>query len=300
MPATRKHGRTESERAVREAIRKLPNTSGVYLFYGEGGNLLYVGKSKSIRTRVRSHFSSREEVRLCRQIRQITIRPTAGELGALLLESQLIKTLRPMYNRMSRHRRRIILARRMVTSKGYFRVVLEAVCQIDPARTQDILGIFKTRTQANEFLSAAAKSHRLCLNLLGLDHSKRSCFSFHLHQCNGACIGLEPPLLYNPRLEQAFEDRRIKAWPFPGAVIIEENCEETGDMEVFVVDNWCLLYSFACSAKKHNLSVRGLHHFDYDSYRILAGYVFHETHQDHIRLASKDEISALIRRTHAA
>jgi hypothetical protein len=205
-----------------------------------------------------------------------------------------------MYNRMARHRRRIILARRVVSTEGYHRVALEAVHQIDPARTDDILGIFKTRIQAKDFLSMAAKTHRLCLNLLGLDNSRRSCFSYHLHQCNGACIGLESPQLYNPRLETAFEERRIKAWPFPGAVIIEEKNKETDDMEVFVVDNWCLLYSFTYSGEKKGLSVRGLHMFDYDSYRIIAGYVFQESHQEHIRPASKAEISSLIRRTHAA
>jgi hypothetical protein len=233
-------------------------------------------------------------------VKQISVRTTAGELGALLLESQLIKTLRPMYNRMSRHKRRIILARRVITTRGYFGVALDAVNHIDPARTDDILGIFKTKAQAKTFLSDAAKAYRLCLNLLGLEHSKRSCFSYHLHQCNGACIGLEPPHSYNERMERAFGERRIKAWPFPGAVIIEENNDTTKEVEVFVVDNWCLLYSFTQSGAGEGLRVRGLHMFDYDSYRILAGYVFDHDHEEQIRPASKDEISALIRQAHAA
>jgi hypothetical protein len=285
---------------LQETIRALPESPGVYLFYGESGSLLYVGKSVTIRTRVRSHFSSPAEQRLTRQVRHIESRTTAGELGALLLESRLIKELQPQYNRMSRHRRRIILARRNITARGYHGVSLEAVSRIDPARADDILGIFKTRTQAKDFLAISAKSHRLCLSLLGLERTSRSCFSYHLHQCNGACIGLEEPELYNKRLELAFEERKIRAWPFQGGVIIEERSEDGLESEVFVVDNWCLLYTFAVSHSKPSLKVQGLHRFDYDSYRILAGYVFDSTRQHQIRQATNNEIAELIRQVQAA
>lgn len=289
---------TQKNAPVRESIRKLPDSPGVYLFYGADGELLYVGKSKTIRTRVRSHFSCADEIRMCRLVTMIEVRKTVGELGALLLESQLIKELRPRYNRLSRHKRRIILARRFLTSAGYVAVRLEPTSQIDPTAAESILGIFKTRTQAKDFLASAAKEHRLCLNLLGLEHSRRSCFSYHLHQCNGACAGLEPPEIYNARLEMAFEERRIRAWPFPGAVIIEEKDQESE--EVFVVDNWCLLYSFTHSLAQQNLRVRGIHMFDYDSYRILAGYIFRDSTMEHVRPAGREEISALLRKAHAA
>lgn len=111
-------------------------------------------------------------------------------------------------------------------------------------------------------------------------------------------MGLEPPALYNTRVGEAFEERRIKAWPFEGAVIIEENDGERG--EVFVVDNWCLLYSFTFSVRSPSLSVRGLHRFDYDSYKILSGYVFNESNAHRMRHATRDEIDLLLSRAHAA
>jgi GIY-YIG catalytic domain len=300
MKASQKSPHIEGQLSVRESIRKLPDSPGVYLLYGAHGELLYVGKSKSIRTRVRSHFTTHEELHMCRRVTHIEARKTVGELGALLLESQLIKELHPHYNRLSRHKRRIILARRWTTSSGYSAVRLEPTSQVDPTATESLLGIFKTRTQAKDFLAAAAKQHRLCLNLIGLEHSKRSCFSYHLHQCNGACMELEPPGLYNSRLEAAFDERRVKAWPFPGAVIIEEKDEDEGVEEVFVVDNWCLLYSFTHSREQSNLRVRGIHLFDYDSYRIIAGYIFRDTKMEHVRQAGKEEINSLLRRVHAA
>ena len=99
---------------------------------------------------------------------------------------------------------------------------------------------------------------------------------------------------------EAFEERRIKAWPFEGGVIIEEKGEDSGEGEVFMVDNWCLLYSFTYSQEQYKLRVSGLHRFDYDSYKILASYVFDEANQHTIRQVSKQELETLIRKLKAA
>ncbi len=84
----------------------LPDSPGVYLFYGPKNELLYVGKSKNIRRRVVSHFSlspsSGKELSICGQTHAVEARTTAGELGALLLESRLIKDLQPIHNRVAR------------------------------------------------------------------------------------------------------------------------------------------------------------------------------------------------------
>jgi DNA polymerase-3 subunit epsilon len=282
---------------AREHVDTLPDTPGVYLFFGARGELLYVGKSKNIRTRVRSHFSSPQETMLCRQVRMIECRETAGELGALLLESQLIKELRPIHNVRARQKRRIIVARRVETLNGYSSVVLGAVDYIDPAHTSPLMAIFKTRTQAKEYLTTIAKSYCLCPKLLRLEATRRHCFSYHLGQCKGACMGLEAPELYNARFEEAFAERRIKAWPFEGGVIIEERGADNTEGEVFLVDNWCLLYSFKYSLRKYELNVRGTHRFDYDSYRILCRYIFDESNQSHIRCVTRVEFDAFVRST---
>ena len=91
-------------------IDDLPDTPGVYLFYGEkteSGDLpLYVGKAKDIRKRVLSHFaadhSSAKEMALAQQVRRIDWIETAGEIGALLKEAALVKQLLPTHNRLLR------------------------------------------------------------------------------------------------------------------------------------------------------------------------------------------------------
>ena len=225
----------------KKRINSLPTKPGVYLFYGAEDILMYVGKSKTVRARVRSHFADRDERWLTKRIRRIEARETAGELGALLLESQLIKELRPMYNVRSRQPRRIIIARRMDNEKGYATVKLEAVDYLDIKPNSPILGIFKHKTQAKEFLDTVAKTHRLCPKLLRLETSSGHCFSYHLGQCDGACMGEEDVTAYNARVEVAFEARRIIAWPFDGAITIEEVSKDKKLRETFVIDNWCLI-----------------------------------------------------------
>lgn len=284
----------------KDLISSLPDSPGVYLMFGSAGELLYIGKSKSIRSRVRAHFASAEERRLCRQVVRVDARETAGELGALLLESELIKQLKPIYNKRLRRQRRLLVARKVVSPQGYFRVVLEAVSSLEATKTLPILALFRTKTQAREYLASIAKSHRLCPALLGLERTNRYCFAYHLHQCSGACMGEEDAHSYNARLEDAFEARRIQAWPFEGAVLIEEKSADGREVEVFVVDHWCLLYSFTYSEKTLALRVKGSHHFDFDSYRILASYVFCEENRQHMRELSKEELAMLVSKLKAA
>jgi DNA polymerase III subunit epsilon len=263
----------------RKSVSSFPNTPGVYLFYGTEYILLYVGKSKTIRSRIRSHFAAREEGWLMKRVRRIEIRETAGELGALLLESRLIKELRPMYNVRSKQPRRIIIARRIDNTEGYSTVKLEAVDYLDIKPDSPILGIFKHKTQAKEFFNTVAKTHRLCPKLLRLENSSGYCFSYHLGQCDGACMGEEDVAAYNARVEAAFEARRIVAWPFDGAVTIEEVSKDHNLRELFVIDNWCLIASYNDTddmAKQVASKKSTPHRFDYDSYKILYSYVMEE------------------------
>ena len=73
-----------------ESLDDIPDTPGVYLFYGENGMPLYVGKSVHLRQRVLSHFNADhrlyKDMRMSSQIHRLEWRETAGEIGALLLD----------------------------------------------------------------------------------------------------------------------------------------------------------------------------------------------------------------------
>jgi excinuclease ABC subunit C len=85
------------EERIAEQRRELPDSAGVYLFYDAGGDLLYVGKARSIRKRVASHFSGGEP-RLTSRVERIDFLVTANEAEALLAEQSFIKRHRPRFN----------------------------------------------------------------------------------------------------------------------------------------------------------------------------------------------------------
>ncbi len=82
---------------IAEQRRDLPDQPGVYLFYGEDDELLYVGKARSIKKRIASHFSGGEP-RLTSRIERIDTLVTANEAEALLAEQSFIKRHRPRFN----------------------------------------------------------------------------------------------------------------------------------------------------------------------------------------------------------
>ena len=84
-------------------VADIPESAGVYIFYGEGPLPLYIGKSVKLRSRVLAHFQAASraprEMRIAQEIRRIEWLETAGEIGARLLEARLVKEKRPVYNR---------------------------------------------------------------------------------------------------------------------------------------------------------------------------------------------------------
>src|SRR5437588_12182711 len=88
---------------LEEQLRTLPTKPGVYLFRDRKGEVLYVGKAKSLRSRVRSYFQqsldSRAAIRqLPERVQEIEVIVTQNEVEALHLEQNLVKRHRPPFN----------------------------------------------------------------------------------------------------------------------------------------------------------------------------------------------------------
>jgi|SRR3989338_8024829 len=246
---------------AKEELDNLPESTGVYIFYDRKGMPLYIGKSINIRDRVKSHFSrdylSPRDLNISRQIKSIEFHKTAGELGALFLESLLIKKLQPVYNRKLRLSRKLIAVKKTESSKGIYTFNIAEVSSINTDDLENLLRIFRSKSQAQDFLYTLAYEFQLCPKFLGLEKSDTACFSYHLNKCRGICLDKENKLKYNLRFLEAFTKYRIKPWPFAGPIMIKEEAE---DGESFLIDYWCLLDG---NHKKENYT------FDYDAYKIL-------------------------------
>lgn len=258
-------------------IENLPELPGVYVFYGDNGTPLYVGKSVNIKERVMSHFSqdytAAKEMHITQQIKSIETHVTSGELGALLKEAAMVKKLQPLYNRKLRISRKMVLMKKRIDNIGYTHIYLEDAGEIDPQALEDIVGVFRSKRQAKEFLIQKCKEHMLCEKLLGLESGKSACFGYRLDTCKGACIQEEHVLKYNIRVIEAFSTNSIKKWPFSSAIAIAEKDTLEKTAEYFVIDKWCLLGSFT---EQDGNSLTGkdfTYTFDLDTYKILLSFL---------------------------
>lgn len=277
----------------KDIIDKLPDSPGVYQFYDKNNAVLYIGKSVNIKNRVQSHFindhTTSKGMNMCQQVRDITYIKTAGELGALILESHLIKKLQPLYNRQLRLSHKMIALTEIETKDKFKTVVLNTLDSISLQDLEKVMGICRSQRQAKEFLLKLAKEYFLCQKILGIEKTRGACFSSHLGWCKGACVGREHFLRYNIWFVEAFSKHKIKPWPFKGPIVIEDAdlLEET--KELFLVDKWSLVGTLkADTLGAENFSDKDFT-FDYDTYKILARYLRDPKNQKYIRQVKRDD-----------
>jgi DNA polymerase-3 subunit epsilon len=265
-----------------DALDALPEAPGVYLFHGTDGGLLYVGKSVNIRNRVASHFSAdlraHKEMQLARQVCSITHEVCAGELSALLRESQLVKELAPAYNRRLRHAPDLHTLHWAGIAAGPNPPPPEPR-PLDASSAPDadsLYGAFRTRREAKDALVALADEHGLCRKRLGMEGDAssrgssdgRPCFARQLGRCRGACMGIESPAQHDLRLATALAALRLRAWPFPGRIGLKEGGSDER-AEVHVFDHWRYVTTARgpeALAAAWRAPATG---FDLDTYRIL-------------------------------
>jgi excinuclease Cho len=250
------------------SLAALPRTSGVYIFKGEGTLPLYIGKSVDIRSRVMSHLRASDEASMIAQTRRIDFVETAGEIGALLLESRMIKEQSPLFNQRLRRVRTLCSIRLTATNNGNLPEVVDSK-SVNLGETAGLYGLFSSDHAAKARLKELAQQHRLCMSVLGLEKtSARGCFGLQIKTCLGACVGKEDRHTHDQRLFSALVDSQVEVWPFSGPIDVIE--ESDGWVQRHRVNNWCYLGT-QCSkvGTTSKLNAFKPHGFDLDSYKIL-------------------------------
>ncbi len=274
-------------------LEDLPEEPGVYIFQGNDMPL-YVGKSRNIRRRVLSHFSnnhhSTTEMKILQQTTNIETIVTTGELSALLLESELVKKMQPLFNRKLRKSRELTVLKLTDKPSSYHTLSIEVASDILPDEISKVVTVFKNKKQATEYLRNLARDNSLCEKLLGLEKTKKSCFGHQLGRCLGACVGKENFLKYNIRLTQAISNKRIKPWPFSGPILIREEALTSQDSTGFLINKWCFLGTLK---QKQGLETEDMQTstFDMDTYRILHSYITDEANTKYIKEISEKEFN---------
>lgn len=213
-----------------ERIRNLPEETGVYYFYDQEGTLLYIGKSKNISQRIRTHLtnkSSKRAMEMRSRIADISYEITGSELIASLLESDEIKKHKPVFNRAQRRNTSSSGVYYFTDDKGYIQF------EIAKKADSELLGCFSSVEQARDFLTRLSDEFNLCRKLTGLYKSAGSCFQYQIGICHGACIGEELPDTYNLRAEKVFDSFRFEHQNF----LVIDTGRDLNEKSVVKVEN---------------------------------------------------------------
>jgi excinuclease ABC subunit C len=180
-------------RPLNEQLRTLPASPGVYLFHGEDGEVLYVGKAKSLRSRVRSYFQRSGDgrpgiARLAGRVAEIETIVTRNEVEALHLEQNLIKRHRPPFNVRLRDDKSFPYIA-VTTEDGFPRVMFtrerhrRSVLYFGPyANAKKVRGTLDVLNRAFRF--------RPCEGPKPGRRSGIPCLDYHIDRCFAPCVGL--------------------------------------------------------------------------------------------------------------
>lgn len=181
-------------------IKTLPENPGVYKMFDKHNNLLYVGKAKNLKRRISSYFKTNlinknHRISLMvKQINKIEISLTHTENEALLLESNLIKTLSPKYNIVFRDDKSylyIILSNDTFAKLGYFRSQFNAnnYKQKNIVKNNIFFGPFPSTKAVFETINLLQKTFllRTCENSQ-FTNRQRPCLLYSVGRCSAPCI----------------------------------------------------------------------------------------------------------------
>ena len=178
---------------VAEKVANLPLSPGVYIYRDKGGSVLYVGKAKKLRNRVRSYFQESHvpdgRIKLMvSKIDDLEVVVTDSEAEALILENNLIKQYQPRYNVMYRDDK----------SYPYICVTNESKPRVYPTRTvlkdgSKYYGPYDSVVSMKRMLETIRKTFDLCtcaVSIKNIDKTRgvpkwHSCFDDYLKNCSG-------------------------------------------------------------------------------------------------------------------
>lgn len=188
-------------------LKNLPASPGVYQFINKNGNVIYVGKAKNLKNRVRSYFqenpSSAKTVAMVSKIDDLQLVVTDSELEALILESNLIKELKPRYNVNLKDDK----------SFPFIKVTNELFPRIYPTRKvfNDGSKYFGPYTDVRSMRGSLRMINQIFkIRSCKLDLTKKNiadkkfkvCLDYHIKKCDGPCENLVSVKEYNEMVDE--------------------------------------------------------------------------------------------------
>lgn len=240
-----------------EKVDQLPHLTGVYYFLNSRGQIIYLGKSKDIRTRVLSHFNSDlyagSKQRMKEMIYDLQYRVTGSELLALLLESDEIKRYMPKFNRAQRRKQYRFGVYARTNKAGYL------ILELDYLRSEKrALVQFSKKWGGIHFLLQMALQYDLTLSLCGIGSFEHwftsSGFEEELFRAE-----LETVAAHNAKMEGLID---FFSYPHPNMLIVEDGTDEAELGMVLIEDHKYQGYTYWPRVKAPNLEQTALSTFE--------------------------------------
>lgn len=222
-------------------LDKIPEEPGVYYFYDENSQLIYVGKSRNLFRRISTHLSNnatKRSMEMRDRIADIGWECTGSELIALLRESEEIKRNKPLYNRAQRRSGAMWGIFQSNDEHGY--INLRAAT---PGNEEVPLVTYPSRHKARTALTTLVEKYELCQKMCGLYDTQGSCFHYQVGLCRGACTGKEKPEEYNRRAAKAIDEYSLGR---RNCLIIDNGRNEEERSVVKIVNGKYTGYGYFC------------------------------------------------------
>jgi DNA polymerase III subunit epsilon len=213
-------GRRIERHVPPEVIAAMPEAPGVYLMRNARGDLLYVGKAKRLKDRVASYFNSgfatnAKTAELISHVHSIETRVTRSSLEAALCEAQLIRELKPPYNKMLKGAAPAYFIK-LDMSDEFPRIVVTAKLSARPGVMN--LGPFIGRRSLDAAVRALSRvlGLRTCTGRLAPDPEFSPCVYGQMGHCAMPCNGAVDESAYDTRVRRAVEFLRGRTGPIMG------------------------------------------------------------------------------------
>ena len=186
---------------LKEKIDNLPKTPGIYMMKDKYGDIIYIGKSKKLKERVKSYFTnsknhSKKVKRMVKNIEDLDVILTDTELDALLLECEMIKKIRPMYNQLMKNHENYSYIK---INKNINYPYIEVSKEIEDDSLY--LGPYTMDKKLDEIVNIISREYKIRTCKI-----MNKCIKYDLNKCVGPCREIISRKDYNIIIDKIIND----------------------------------------------------------------------------------------------
>jgi excinuclease ABC subunit C len=191
-------------------LQNLPDAPGVYLFKDDTGRIIYIGKARVLKSRVRSYFQnartpSPRTDRLVARVADLDLMVTASEVEALILEANLVREHKPRYNVMLKDDKHFPYIK-ITTNEPFPRVLIVRRLEKDGAT---YFGPYTSSRHMRQTVALLTKLFQVRSCNYTIPHPQgklyQVCLDYHIKRCQGPCAGLQSQEDYRSKVDNVIK-----------------------------------------------------------------------------------------------